>query len=69
MYVATTKNVETMCQNIQWIVSKFGVFVRKARIIILVMFSVKRIVRDVAMAFILVFGAMLGVDRIRIKRR
>lgn len=49
-YVATTNTVETTCQNIQWIVSKFGKGIRYARIRILAMFRTKNAATAVKIA-------------------
>lgn len=69
MYVAITNIVETMCQNIQCIVSKLGVEIREASINILVMFRVKNIATAVRIAANLIFGLMSAVERRRAKRR
>ncbi len=50
MYVATTNTVETMCQNIQCIVSKLGKYIREVKIRILVMFRAKNIASAVMIA-------------------
>lgn len=58
-----------MCQNIQWIVSKFGEVVMDARIRILAMFRIKSVVRAVRVASARVFGLMFAVEKMSIRRR
>lgn len=69
MYIIATKRVEIMCQNIQWIVSKFGEGIRIIMIRILVMLNAKRAIVAVRIDFILLDVDFTGVDKRRAKRR
>ena len=67
--MATTNIVEMMCQNIQWVVSKYAVPAIGIRMRILRMFRIKSVRRAVMSALMRVSGFMPAVDRIRIRRR
>ena len=65
----TTNSVEIRCHNIQWAVSKYGVFATGTNIIILKIFNAKRIANDETSALVLVSGFMSAVDITRSRSR
>ncbi len=67
--IATMNIVDTRCQNIQCVMSKYEVVASGTSIRILVMFRAKSIATAVSIALTLIFGLMFGVRRTRAIRR